>query len=154
MVVATVVTAATWCAAVVRRVRTAAVVRVLAAMSGLFYLMPLLLTGNMPPRYTLVPVLLLLSTIACAVDGLRETLSRVPRLALQGLLVAVLVVVWSANFRVWNRRAGGPSWSQEVAAATARCRAEPLDVVDVPITPLAPEGWKVTVPCERLTSSG
>ena len=154
VVIAVVLVGAIGVVALTRRVRTAMVVRVLGAMSLLFYVMPLLLTGNTPPRYTVVPVLLLFSMLAVAVDGLRESLPRFPQRALEVVLIVVLVFAWSTNYRVQNRRAGGPRWSQEVVAATDRCRHGPLEVVDVPITPVAPEGWKVTVPCERLTSSG
>ena len=154
VVIAVVIVGAIGVFALVRRVRTATVVRVLGAMSLLFYVMPLLLTGNTPPRYTLVPVLLLFSMVACAVDGLGEAMPRIPQRGLEAVLIVVLVFAWSTNFRVANRRAGGPRWSQEVVTATDRCRQGQLQAVDVPITPVAPEGWKVTVPCERLTSSG
>ncbi len=153
-VIAVVMVGAIGVFALVRRVRTAMVVSVLGVMSLLFYVMPLLLTGNTPPRYTLVPVLLLFSMVACAVDGLGEAMPRIPQRGLEAVLIVVLVFAWSTNFRVANRRAGGPRWSQEVVMATDRCRQGQLQAVDVPITPVAPEGWKVTVPCERLTSSG
>ena len=154
VMVAVLMSAVSGVAAVVLRVRTAAVVGVFAVMSVLFYLAPLMLTGSTPSRYTVIPVLLLFSMVATAWDGLREPMPKVPRLAIEVVLILVLVTVWSFNFRVGNRRARGPRWSQEVAVAMARCQDGVLESVDLPITPAAPDQWWAAVPCDRLISSG
>jgi hypothetical protein len=101
-------------------------------------------------RYSATPVLLVWSAvIAEAVrmsDVIRPRAARVvPALA----CLLLLVPVWVLDFRQANLRTNGPRWNEQVAAASASCRAHPGRQA---IFRISPPGWKVVLPCTDALS--
>lgn len=139
LLVAAVVTAL----AFIHRARGAMVALALMALSVVFYVAPVAATGVSAPRYAVVPVLLLVSAVACLVDGV-DMAERLTRTVLIGAVVVLLLAGWAGNYRFPNARAAGPRWSQAVSTARSTCEQAGAVTVTVPITP---PGWHVEVPC-------
>lgn len=100
-------------------------------------------------RYSYVPVLLVYSLVAAVLDArplARGAASKLLPAARMGTLV-VLVLAVVGDFRVWNDRASGPTWSETVHHAREACRGAGNGEVTVAI---APESWSVTIPCREL----
>lgn len=121
---------------------------VLAALSVLVYLAPATATGLSPPRYSVVPVLLLFSAVAELIDhtSLHQSGWRA-RLVLASVLAALLVSSLS-NLRVPNRRSEGPRWSNELARGRAACTSWRTD--DTAAVPITPPGWVMDLHCRDL----
>lgn len=107
------------------------------------------LTGNSPPRYTVVPIWLLISAIACGLGDVSWRSAR-PLAAAPVLLLVFVVAVWAGNYRQPNRRATSPRWNRELIRASSACDEASLARVRVPI---APPGWSVVLPCDQLSGS-
>lgn len=123
----------------------------LFAVSGLFYLVTVMLGGVSPPRYAVVPVLLLFSAVAVVVDGwMTARPDRTARLAAT-CIVLLVAVTWSANYRDANRRSTGRKWGTELSRAHATCEQSGRATVRVAISP---PGWRVDVPCRDVLASG
>jgi hypothetical protein len=100
-------------------------------------------------RYNLLPVLLLCVAMALVLDQPHPGWSDRTDRAIRALAAMAVVFAFGANFAIDNQRTQGPSWSAALATASARCSAPSPIAVEVPI---APQGWSVEVPCDRLPS--
>lgn len=120
---------------------------VLAGTSGVFFLATVVPTGNVTPRYSVVPALLGLSGAAVLADRLRPVLRARTVAAAGSVALVILVLGWAANLREPNRRSDGPRWSDGVAAARASCTRGATGAVEIPISP---DGWEVVLPCQEL----
>lgn len=123
---------------------------VLAAISGLFYLATVLVTGISPPRYGVVPILLLFSAVALLVDGCLAARPDGVSRAMATMVILVVVVTWTANYREDNRRSTGRRWGTELARARESCGDSGRSTVRIPISP---ETWRVVLPCRELAAS-
>ena len=113
-------------------------------------------TGEMRPpvnsfnlngsRYTVVPVLLLITVFLVIAD---DPATFGPAWVVRSLAGFVLVVT-VLNYRsVVPVRDGAPDWRESVGVAREQCRASGAPSVTVPVAPGPPESWHVEVPCER-----
>lgn len=101
-------------------------------------------------RYAVIPTLLLISAALALVDS-RSKPSRgrpIAAIATAAVLLVALVTSFDAS---GNLGRGGPKWDESLRASTASCEAKNLTEVPVPISP---EGWTITVSCDRLVSTG
>ena len=105
--------------------------------------------NNVGGRYALVPVLLLISAALALIDSRRRSSGGRPIAAIAAATVLLVSIVTSFDVNAATDR-GGPPWDNSVHTATAKCEAEDLAAVPVFV---APEGWTMTVPCDRLVSS-
>jgi hypothetical protein len=126
-------------------------------------------TGALPPvtsgRYSVAPVLLFYVALALLTHrvlvrdplplgrtslqrgGPGALLPRVIGVGLVGVLAFGLVSSWSEPQRL---RRGPPSWSSEITRARAACAADAArEQVRVRISPV---GWRVIVPCSRVSA--
>jgi hypothetical protein len=97
-------------------------------------------------RYAMIPVLLIASAAIVLADSrLRGPKpSRWPAVALAVVLVVALVTSFGGDA---NREM--PSWANSLRDGAVACRATRAADATIFITP---EGWTMTVPCERLES--
>lgn len=97
-------------------------------------------------RYAIIPTLLIASAAIVLVDSrLRGAEpSRWPAIALGLLLTVALVTSFGGNA---HREM--PSWHASLIAGAAECRKQDIAEATVFITP---EGWTMTIPCQRLES--
>ena len=66
-------------------------------------------------------------------------------------VAAYFVVLAISGYRHSNVRSDGPEWAAAcLHAAQESCRSEGSTEVVIPI---APVGWFVSLPCDRITSS-
>jgi hypothetical protein len=95
-------------------------------------------------RFALVPIMLLLSLLALAVDA--GPGGRWQHVQLGAC--AFLLLVAGMDFLVHNDRTGGPAWSAEIVDAVWECRrgAEDVKLQTAPGVP----AWQVDVPCAEL----
>lgn len=131
--------------AAARRGADRAVPAVVLGVSALvLFVVPVAVAGTHPPRYSVGPVVLMVSALLAAWPLLPERAHRAAPAVL-----AALALVWAANLRLDNERARGPRWSDGLEDAAERCEdpASPTESVDVPITPA---GWEVRVACDDL----
>ena len=88
-------------------------------------------------RYATVPVLLLYSAAIVAVDAYLSQRGpharRVPRQLAVGLLLAVLLVPWAADFRAANLRSPDQPWPQTISRLAAGCPHTPGGSAWVPL---------------------
>ncbi|WP_353828821.1 hypothetical protein [Agromyces sp. SYSU T0242] len=99
------------------------------------------------PRYGVVPALYLLAIVvlAASVAWRAGVLRRTAVVVLAGVLV---VTIASALVPQPSPRGEGPEWADGVGAARTACAtSEDPGLATIAI---APEGWVVEVPCERL----
>jgi hypothetical protein len=104
---------------------------------------PLVLNGS---RYTVVPLLLVVSAFVILLDGAWSRPGW-PKVVTIGFMVWAVVLV-GVNFRNANGRTDGPDWRSGVATAQAKCRADPARTT-AKVT-VSPTFIVVTVPCSRL----
>jgi hypothetical protein len=104
---------------------------------------PLVLGGS---RYTVVPLLLVVSAFVILLDGAWSRPGW-PKVVTIGFMVWAVVLV-GVNFRNANGRTDGPDWRSGVATAQAKCRADPARTT-AKVT-VSPTFIVVTVPCSRL----
>lgn len=97
-------------------------------------------------RYTLVPILLLVSALLVEVDS--ATGARARR-ALEGAAVAIAVALMAANFSLSSERSLGPHWRPELAEARARCNDGGSDPVEILVAP-APFGFHLSSTCDSI----
>jgi hypothetical protein len=101
-------------------------------------------------RYSIVPVVLLLTALALAAQGLAE---RLPSGWARTVTAAALVPL--AFFVAYDYRSdAGPrlgmsSWSDQITQATMGCRGQADNVVRVLVVAPTPE-WNVHIPCRLL----
>lgn len=117
------------------------------ALSPLFYAAVVVPTGKAPPRYAVVPILLLLSAVACLVDRASPAVGRRHIMLARGALLAIVLSLWASNYRIANRRSAGPRWSDELAHVEQTCRSTPADAG---VARIAPGDWFVSVPCQEV----
>jgi hypothetical protein len=119
-----------------------------AGVGGLLYVTPVVAAGTHTPRYAVAPVLLFTVALFAILDALPPRLES----SLQGIatmaIVLAVATAWTSSYLFANQRTSGVSWSDELASAQVRCaEAEPLDEVEIPITP---PGWTMVVACIEL----
>ncbi len=105
--------------------------------------------NNVGGRYALVPALLLMSAALALVDSRQLSSRGRPVAAIATAAVLLVSVVTSFDVNAATDR-GGPPWEESLHTARARCAAK--DLAEVPVF-VAPEGWTMTVPCNRLAST-
>lgn len=105
--------------------------------------------NNVGGRYALVPTLLLISAALALIDSRRRASGGHPVAAIAATAVLLVSLATSFDVNAAPNR-GGPPWEDSLQTATAKCEAEEL--AEVPIF-VAPEGWTMTVACDRLTST-
>lgn len=102
--------------------------------------------GSAPPRYSIVPVMLLYLTIAVILGNPATTEAR----SHDRIVMAVAVmaaVVWGANFKILTVRDELESWSTQVERAAAECRSRPAGAsVTFPFF----IRLTTTMPCDRV----
>jgi len=113
-------------------------------------------TGEMRPpvgafnldgsRYTVVPVLLLITVLLVVADDPATFGPAWVVRSLAGFVVLVAVLNYRSVLPVRN---GAPDWRESVRVAREQCRAPGVPSVTVPVAPGPPENWHVEVPCER-----
>lgn len=123
---------------------------VLLAGSGIYYLATVLLTGISPPRYTVIPILLLFSAVACLIGRLLADEAGGVARATAVVVGFVVAVTWTTNYRVDNRRSTGRQWDVELTRARGTCDGSSGRSVRVPISP---PGWYVDVPCREMVAA-
>jgi len=97
-----------------------------------------------PSRYGVAPAAFLLAALAISADRLLAAPRRWGRLAVAIAVMAAMVVVPLASFRLVTQRSSGPAWGPGVAAAALACQAQGSGTAKVPI---APPGWVAPLPC-------
>jgi hypothetical protein len=97
-------------------------------------------------RYAMVPTLLLISVALALVDSRSRSSRGRPVAAIATAAVLLVALVTSFDVRGEFGR-GGPPWDESLRTATVRCEAKNL--AEVPVS-TAPEGWTMTVSCDRL----
>ena len=130
----------------VLRQRPLAAVAVL--MSVVTFAVPVVLTGISTPRYSVVPVLLLVTAVACALDRPLPATAAGPLRAAGIAAIALLAVVWTVEFPVHNARSNGVQWPTELARAQLTCGQGSANAE----IPIAPPGWEMEVACPDLVS--
>jgi hypothetical protein len=100
-------------------------------------------------RYALIPTLLLISAALALIDSRSRSSRGLPVAAIATVAVLLVPLVTSFDARGEIGR-GGPPWDESLRASTAKCEAK--DLSEVPVF-IAPDGWSVSVPCSRLTST-
>lgn len=105
--------------------------------------------NNTGGRYALVPVLLLISAALALIDSRSRSSKGPPIVAIATVAVLIVSLVGSFDVNAAPDR-GGPPWGESVDAARAECESE--DRAEVPVF-VAPEGWTMTVSCDRLVSA-
>ncbi|HEV7400588.1 MAG TPA: hypothetical protein VGN84_10010 [Solirubrobacterales bacterium] len=101
-------------------------------------------------RYAIIPTLLLISAGLALLDSVRPLWRGRPLATIAAATVLLVSLVTSFDVRVDDTGRGGPLWDESLHAATAQCYSEGLAAVPVPT---APEGWTVSIPCDRLVST-
>lgn len=119
----------------------------LVVTGGLLYAVYAGLSGARPPRYAVPAGILLVAAVAVLLDRLRTALDPTAARRLLAVAGAVAVLVWGSNYRIDTRRSDGPSWSDEVEAARARCDG-PEDREELTLVPGSP--WSIEVRCHEL----
>lgn len=104
--------------------------------------------NNVGGRYALVPVLLLISAALALLDSRRASGGRLVAV-IATIAVLLVSVAYSFDVKAAPDR-GGPKWKASVDAAAAQCEAKGL--TEAPVL-VAPEGWSMTVSCDRLVSA-
>lgn len=102
--------------------------------------------NNTGGRYALVPTLLVISAALVLVDSRSRSSKGRPIAAIATAAVLLVALVGSFDVNAAPDR-GGPPWGESVDTARAQCESE--DLAEVPVF-VAPEGWTMTVSCERL----
>lgn len=97
-------------------------------------------------RYAMIPALLLVSAALALVDSRQRSAKGRPVVAIATAAVLLVSLVTSFDVRGDFGR-GGPPWDESLRTATARCEAKDLAEV---LVSTAPEGWTMTVSCDRL----
>jgi hypothetical protein len=131
---------------------------VCAAFSLVFYSFAAMQAGAYADRYAVAPTLLLITALA-VLSSANQRDDRQPRPAAgrsralaYAPLVALCAIVGTnlvANYYGGSLpRANRPSWSSQVAAGRAACRAGGVTSARLETAPN--DGWFVTVPCSRL----
>jgi hypothetical protein len=106
---------------------------------------PVGLFSNVGGRYAMIPALLLASAALVLVDsGLRSKRGVLPAVAIAAVLLVAIVTSFGGDA---NRDM--PSWAQSLREDAAACRAKDATEATVAISP---EGWTMTIPCDRLES--
>ncbi len=105
--------------------------------------------NNVGGRYALVPTLVLISAAFALLDSRRASGGRLVAV-IATIAVLLVSVAYSFDVKAAPDR-GGPKWKTSVDAAAAQCEAKGL--TEAPVL-TAPEGWSMTVSCERLVSGG
>jgi len=105
--------------------------------------------NNVGGRYALVPVLLLISAALALLDSRRRSSTGRTVAAVATTVVLLVSIATSFDVNAATNR-GGPPWGESLDTATEECEAEAL--TEVPVF-VAPEGWTMTVSCDRLVSS-
>jgi hypothetical protein len=96
-------------------------------------------------RYTLAPILFLVSALLICADGVRTRLASYVRFATAAFVAALL----AANFSLTSERSLGPRWRPELAGARARCASMEKRPVRILVAP-APFGFYVRSTCDRI----
>ncbi len=126
---------------------------------------PFSLSGS---RYTVVPILFLVVVALLTMDSPEPRLSEARWRDIQGVFVLFTVTLVLMNFSNESVRSPAPSWSTSVAVARDECEesargaaqhhsADPLRPVvitgqgpPVAAVRIAPPGWFVALPCDRV----
>lgn len=97
-------------------------------------------------RYAIIPALLVASATIVLVDSRSRSGGREiwPAVVLSAVMAVAMVTSFGGNA---HREM--PSWRASLEAGAAECRKHDIETATVFITP---EGWTMTIPCERLES--
>ncbi len=99
-------------------------------------------------RYAVVPIMLLLATLAMIASRRRQRESPRLRTWFPPLIVCVTIFAIAFSSGSHGFREGGPNWRAEIATAEAQCDVH-SGAYEVTIS-AAPTNWGVTVPCRVL----
>jgi hypothetical protein len=103
------------------------------------------------PRYSVVPILLLLSALVYMAARPDPRVGRSTWRAMTLAGVALLSISLITNVSTLSRRSEGPTWSTAIFEAASRCRTLAADAaVSVNI---APPGWSLELPCARVLAA-
>jgi hypothetical protein len=97
-------------------------------------------------RYAIIPTLLIVSAAIVLIDSRIQSGGKDlwPAIALGGVMVIAMVTSFGGDA---HREM--PSWRTSLEAGAAECRKGDISEATVFITP---EGWTMTIPCQRLES--
>lgn len=140
------------------RGRRLAFIMVALGYSGVLFAVSLFLRGSREmrvpldefnlngSRYTVVPVLLVMTVLIVIAEG-GPSFGPV---WLRGGLVVLVVVTMLVSYRsVHTVRRHAPDWGPSVAAARRQCAETRADRVPIPVAPGPPEFWYVDLRCDR-----
>jgi hypothetical protein len=125
------------------------------------YAVPVVLAGFSTPRYTINPLLLLLSMVGYVVANAGPQLGRGARLTLEAGIALVLLTQWVLDYAPENPRSRGPAWSAELARAREACEKDETERAELLLPPLPRQRseahgggttprWTLTAGCRRL----
>lgn len=126
-----------------------------------FFMLPLIIRGDemaqlglvwndAGARYAVIPVLLIVTSVAVLIEHAR--IGRIPRAVLAtGVLVQIVVVI-ALGFQSDNFRSNGPEWYPALLAQAQGCRLDPRGSRFVVTTPGAP--WGIRLACSQLRAIG
>ena len=97
-------------------------------------------------RFAVFSILLLLSGGFILLGN--ATLAATVHSRVVAAVAMVFVLVAAIGFRDTNPRSDGPEWASVLRTAQESCRTE--DRVDI-VIPIAPSGWYVGLPCDRIS---
>lgn len=125
------------------------------------YAVPVVLAGFSTPRYSINPLLLLLTMVGYVVANAGPRLVRGARVTLEGGIALVLITQWTLDYAPENPRSPGPSWTAELARAQEACKKGEMERPEFLLAPLpeqqrdaqgagATRRWTLAVECPRL----
>ena len=100
------------------------------------------------PRYSVLPILLILAGVACVLDRPDPRWAVATWRKAEVTVLVLFSFVFGMNFSISNGRSGGPSWSGAMADALGQCATSPPGAAVT--VPIAPPGWSVEVPCTLI----
>lgn len=104
-------------------------------------------------RFVVVPMLLLGAALAMFLSEPDPRLGKSTWRFIQGTTLLLTAWLVLTNYAAVNFRSGGPSWSQEVAAAAKNCRISGPVYARIPVAPsFTGNVFNVLVSCARLQS--
>jgi hypothetical protein len=129
-------------------VRDRPLIPLAAGMSVLFFAVPVVLTGISAPRYSVVPILLVLTAVASVLDAPLSARFTAGFLAGRAVAIALLAVVLAVELPVQNLRSEGPTWLEQLSRAQAICSQSAAGGRVVLL--IAPPGWHIDAACADL----
>ena len=122
---------------------------VFVGYSAVFLVMPVWVRQAVQPRYTVVPIFLLASSLAVLVAARNKSRTELARRVWSTVFVAQILLVTCIGFSVTNYRSLSPSWSTSVAEAQATCASVRASTI-VTLRADAFNVYPVKLPCRDL----